>query len=347
MKKLSAKNKFRIAAILFVLVTAVLYFLIYVAPKVSDVFVETYTAEFGTLDVDSTADVICVRNERLYTSDGEGAVKRKIKAGSLMRRGSRIVTVNGVGYYNQERGLVSYYYDRLEKKYTPDTMKDLDVSYLTEKKDSKGGSNYKLRTCRKKEAKKGSPIFKIVDNHNWYLVTWMDAEKAKSFIEGNGVTVEFSDKNQTQLRFRVYYVEPDKESGDGTGNESGETDEKDEKDEDEEDDNLRQVILSCDRYYARMSRLRYETVRIITSKVTGIILETSSIAEEEGVKGVYVKNKYGEYVFTPISIIAEVGDKTVVESRTFYDAKNDKIISTVKNYDSIKKGDGSEDVDQD
>jgi hypothetical protein len=67
---------------------------------------------------------------------------------------------------------------------------------------------------------------------------------------------------------------------------------------------------------------------------------------ETPTKGVYVKNKYNDYVFTPISIIAEVGDKTVVENRTFYDSENDKIISTVKNYDSIKKGDGSGDVDQ-
>ena len=49
--------------------------------------------------------------------------------------------------------------------------------------------------------------------------------------------------------------------------------------------------------------------------------------------------KYGEYIFTPISIIATVGDKTVVESRTYYDAKAKKMISTVKNYDSVKKGD--------
>ena len=83
---------------------------------------------------------------------------------------------------------------------------------------------------------------------------------------------------------------------------------------------------------------------MIISQKTGIVLETSSISEEDGWKGVYVKNKYGNYVFTPISIIAEVGDKTVVESRTFYDKDSDKIISTVKNYDSIKKGDGSGNV---
>ncbi|MBR5258662.1 MAG: hypothetical protein IKV51_06920, partial [Clostridia bacterium] len=88
------------------------------------------------------------------------------------------------------------------------------------------------------------------------------------------------------------------------------------------------------------------TVRIITAQKTGIILETGSIVEVDGQKGVYVVNKYGDYVFTPIRIISVVGDKTVVESHTFYDSETDTTYYTVNNYDSIKKRGGVEDVDQ-
>ena len=113
-----------------------------------------------------------------------------------------------------------------------------------------------------------------------------------------------------------------------------------------EEPDLKQVIFSCDRFYENEDCLRYGTARVITRKVSGIILDTSSIVEEDGVKGVYVKNKYDEYVFTRIKIIDEVGDKTVVESRTFYDPETDEMVNTVKNYDSVKKGDGSEDVNK-
>ena len=106
------------------------------------------------------------------------------------------------------------------------------------------------------------------------------------------------------------------------------------------------MIFSCDRYYAKEDQLRYGTARVISRKVSGIVLDTSSIVEEEGYKGVYVKNKYNDYVFTRISIIEEIGDKTVVESRSFYDPEKDEMISTVKNYDSVKKGDGSGNVDK-
>jgi hypothetical protein len=36
----------------------------------------------------------------------------------------------------------------------------------------------------------------------------------------------------------------------------------------------------------------------------------------------------------------------VVESRLFYDAEKDEMVDTVKNYDSVKKGDGSGHVDK-
>ena len=326
MKEKSGKIKYKLMAAVFVIAVLVLYGLIYVAPKFSDAFIETYTAEFGTLDVDLNIDYLCVRNERVYTSDADANVVRNIKAGSLVRSKSKIVTVGGVPYTTQERGLVSYVFDGLEKKYTPDNIGDITLKDLTPS-GRKYGTQYKLKTCSKGNVKKGTALYKIIDSHVWYLVTFVDSDKAANLVQGARVTVELDDKDHTQLRFTVESVE---EPGKNKKNDVPQV----------------KVVLSCDRYYYYEGRLRFGSARVITSQVTGIILETSSISEEDGVKGVYVKNKYADYVFTPIKIIAEVGDKTVCESRTFYDAETDKIISTVKNYDSVKKGDGSENVDQ-
>ena len=353
MKRKQRNNlRFRIACVIFVLIVGILYFLIYLAPKFSNAFVETYTAEFDTLDVDMTIDYLCVRDDRIHTADNSGTVKRTAKAGSLRTSGSKILTVGGVPYKSQVRGTVSYYYDGLEDVLTSENLKNLPKESLYPRKDDKGNESYKLKSCSKGTVSTGDVIFKIVDNSAWYLVTWLDPEEAAKLTEGSGVTIELDDKDKTQVRFRVSYIEPltdetastDTQASDTAQDASGEANENQPVNISGTKKDKLQVIFKCDRYYKRYSRLRYGTARVIISQKTGIVLETSSISEEDGWKGVYVKNKYGNYVFTPISIIAEVGDKTVVESRTFYDKDSDKIISTVKNYDSIKKGDGSGNV---
>ena len=353
-------NKLRIAIVLFVLAFLVLYFLIYIAPKVSDAFVETYVCEFGTVDVDFETDFLCVRNEKVHTADSAGTIERKAKAGNLVRVGNKVVIVNGAEYRAQERGIVSYTYDGLEDKFNPEGIADLKISALEPPKDENGNSTYKLKKCAGETASVGSPVFRIMDSHRWYMVTWVDQETAERLSGLSRVTIEMNDEEKTQLRFRVDSVETedpeeieedsteqassDEQSEDGT---EPETEDEDKTPDEDKQPVLRKAVFSCDKYYDKLDTLRYGQVRVITAQVTGIVLETSSITEEDGVKGVYVKNKYNEYVFTPVKIIAVVGDRTVVENRTFYDPETDKIISTVKNYDSIKKGDGSGDVDQD
>ena len=68
-----------------------------------------------------------------------------------------------------------------------------------------------------------------------------------------------------------------------------------------------------------------------------ILLETDSIKEEDGVKGVYVINKLGDAVFTPVSILSSYQGQTVVEKNYFYDSEGE-YVETVENYDEILKG---------
>ena len=358
-----SRKKTVIAIAVFLIVVIVLYFRIYIAPKVSDIFVEDYIAEYGTLDVDSELRYLCVRDETVHTSDAAGTVARQAESGDLVRIGDVVAEVNGYGYTATERGLVSYHYDGLEGQYYSDIMSELTEASLDPPKDEEGNETYALSSCGETEVSQGGQLFKIIDSHKWYLVTWPEKEQALEYEEGSRVTIELDDAEKTQLRFLVYYNQAEREAaeaaeaaeetegGTDTAEEPAETSEEPaESDAGEENQagepETRQVIFSCDRYYGNEDVLRYGKARVITQKVSGIILETSSVTEEDGVKGVYVKDKYNDYVFTPISIIAEVGDKTVVESRLFYDAEKDEMVDTVKNYDSVKKGDGSGHVDK-
>jgi len=73
---------------------------------------------------------------------------------------------------------------------------------------------------------------------------------------------------------------------------------------------------------------------LIASNTSGIMLETDSIVEEDGRKGVYVVDKLGNYIFTPVQILDQEGNVTVVEKNYFYDAEG-RAVETVQNYMEI------------
>ena len=291
----------------YAVVFVILYVIIYVVPRVSGIFLETYTAEYGTLEVSQESSYMAVRDEKLYVSDNGGAVSRAAAQGRLMRKNSHIFDVGGVKHYSQQKGIVSYYYDGLEGVYTPENMQTIteaDLELTDEEKQT-----YAVRECSQGTVESGSPIFKIVDNKEWYLVCWLSAAEAEDIEAGRSITVEFVDGKQ--LKMKVMQVNPQGQN--------------------------RQLILSCNRYYEKFDRIRSGTCRLIKSSKSGIIVDSDSIVKEDGQKGVYVMSKQlDEASFVPVKVLLSHGDKTVVEKNYFINVEDQKV-STVENYDEILK----------
>ena len=93
MKKKKTTKGTKRTILIYLLILVVLYVVIYIVPQVSDIFVETYTAEYNTLQVTDKATCLFVRNEKTYTADSGGPVNREVKEGRLMREGAHIVDV--------------------------------------------------------------------------------------------------------------------------------------------------------------------------------------------------------------------------------------------------------------
>lgn len=303
---------------------AALYIGIYIIPKVSDIFVETYVAEYGTLEIGEESEALFVRTERLYTADNSGEVDRAVSGGSLMRRGSRIVTVGGQGYYSGEKGIVSYFYDGLESVLTPENMDTVESSFLQQikQKPQEGDPDYTVRKCTSAEAHTGDKLFKIVDNSKWYIICWLDQDKKEDYQAGGTVLADFGDETGELIKMKV-------------------------SDTALQGEKLR-VILSCNRYYPGFQKLRTRACKLIRSDRSGILLETDSITEVSGQKGVFVVNKYGGYDFTPVRILSQDGNVTVVEKNYYQDAEGN-MVETVQNYcevlrsqEKIQKLKGSE-----
>lgn len=285
----------------------ILYIIIYMMPKVSTIFTDTYIAEYGTLETTVETDYLVVREERLYVSDNEGNVTRFSDEGSLKRSGSRIVQVGGMAYNSQERGIVSYCYDGMEGDFPIDKLNEIKPSALvlkdSDKEEEKKGV---LRSCASKSAQKGNPIFKIVDNKEWYLICWLSKEDLSDVELNQKLLVEFNDKERVKMVVRSL----------------------------EEKGKNRQVILACNRYYEKFDSLRIGKCNIIKNSKDGIILESDSIVKKDGHKGVYTLNKLGTEVFIPVNVLITVGDQTVVSNNRFFDEEGKEVI-TISNYAKI------------
>ena len=306
MKKKKTTKGTKRTILIYLLILVVLYVVIYIVPQVSDIFVETYTAEYNTLQVTDKATCLFVRNEKTYTADSGGPVNREVKEGRLMREGAHIVDVGNKAYYSDMKGIISYYYDGLETTYTPDNMETLTSAVLDSLKE------HTVSKSSSKEAASGDVIFKVVDNQKWYLVCWLGTDAAAKYQEGRNITVDFQDgengSESTQLKMQISRMIP----------QGGNT----------------MMILSCNRHYDELGQYRTRECVLIASNTSGIFLETDSIVEVDGQKGVYVVDKLGNYNFTPIRILDQDGDITVVEKNYFYNAEG-IAVETVQNYFEI------------
>ena len=303
-KKTKIQFTTRAKVIFLIALFLVLYSIIYIVPKVSDIFTATYSAQYGTLEVSFKTDCVIVRDEKVFKSQTSGNVSRKADAGDLLRAGKTIVTVGGREHKTDMKGLVSYHYDGYEGQITPEKITSLTKSFMNTYKDTSG----EVKGTAKGSVESGTPVFKIVDNKRWYMVCWVNKERSQNLKVGYNLKVVFNE--ETKIPMTVYSVK-------------------------EQDGNY-QVVFSCNHNYEDFDKYRIIECTVISSSNSGIILETGSIVEKGGKKGVYVIDKYGESNFVPISILSTAGDKTVVVKNYFYDSKGNSV-ETVKSYDIVLK----------
>ena len=303
-KKTKIKFTTRTKVIILCALFVILYSIIYIVPKVTDIFTATYSAQYGTLEDSFKTECVFVRDEKVFKAQTSGSVNRQAKEGDLLRAGRTIVTVGGREHNTDMKGLVSYHYDGYEGKLTPDNLSDVTKSFLSSFKEAGG----EVKETSVGSVESGAAVYKMIDNKSWYLVCWVDKEKAESLNEGADLKVMFDEETKVPVTI------------DSLTEQNGNY----------------QVVLSCNHNYKDFDKYRIKECTIVTSSNSGIILETESIAEKEGKKGVYVIDKYGEANFVPISILSSAGDKTVVVKNYFYDSKGNSV-ATVKNYDIVLK----------
>ena len=313
--------------VLFVPALIVLYIIIYIIPTVTGALVSSYTVEYGEMKVFDETTAYLVRDEKVYTAGGGGRANRYIENGTLVRKGTAIMEVSGGAdseidsrftdlltrlsgsevstnsYTVKDGGVVSYYADGYESRLTPKTMEKGDYSYYSKISEDN------VADLKRKNIAEGEPVFRIVDRTEWYIVCFVPVEHLDRYEEGNDVTAEFEDDS---VEAEVYSVSKDKDGEHG------------------------RVILSVGNYYENYTKTRACPVSLVTYDEKGLLLENDSITEEDGQKGVYVRNKTGDYYFVPVKIYATDGEFSLAADTMYFDENGEQLM-TVEIYDEILK----------
>ena len=384
------KSSKRLIIPIYLLVVAVLIFIVYAYPTISGALKRTMTVEYGELKVAEKVTCYIVKDETLYFANAEGQIDYLYDEGSLVRGGSEVLTISpasvsgdtdlgsfgehasafaagdtlldinstlfsgvlgnlrteyaaadesaeqeqlqryisrletleqkgedsGSGvlsdlgiipenYSIPEPGIISYQLDGYESELNPHTMTLLDRSRLEQIETSS-------EDLSREQTRYGEPLFKIVNNTAWYAVIWIDEADLGKYSEGNSITLRLPD-------------------GDADGKVESVS---------ENDGNI-MVVLKFDTYYDDIASLRKVQTEIVTSDYSGLMIQNSFIASEDGTAGVYVLDVTGDSKFVPVKVKATDGEYSLVESGYYYiydeTTGESQRVDTVEPYDEIER----------
>lgn len=208
-------------------------------------------------------------------------------------------------YLISKPGIISYSMDGYECEMSPYTMKLLDRE-KAEKIDAE------VSDLSRETTRYGEPLFKIIDNSEWYAVMWIDERDLGKYSENKSVSMKLPDGDATG---KVYSIS--------------------------ESDGEIMVIMRFNAYYDSLSSLRKIQTEVISSDCSGLMIRNSFITSKDGQPGVYVLGVAGDSEFVPIKVKGTDGEYSIVESGSYYlydeETGESQRYETVGVYDEIEK----------
>lgn len=320
--KISKKTK-RIA-LLYLAILVILYLVIYIIPKVTDLFETTQVLENGTLVISCETEGYLVKDETINLAEKTGKIKYKVVEGTAVKKGIDITEYEKESEENKDMhgkysrlleelkgydglkesmrsevsGILSFSMDGNEKYFS---IGNLDK--ITQ--EGVDGRSYGETDLERDNVIKGEPIFKVSSDDNWYVVCWLSKEETKNYKKGVEVNLQMPDGDVAAV------VESVKKEGEAY-----------------------KTVFYSNGYYKTFADTRKTDMTIVKSNNTGLIVDNECIIEVDGVKGVYVIDKNGDYHFKPVNITASDDKQSVVSEKTFTNDKYE-LVETVIVHDEV------------
>ncbi|HHW94724.1 MAG TPA: hypothetical protein GX736_02200 [Mogibacterium sp.] len=317
------KKKWLVSLIIYLTLIALCALVIYIVPSVKGLLEKTYITESGEISVTDDVEAFIVRDETVYLAGRASTISRLADSDKLVKGGTRVVDISGEGLeteskrytviksnlgksakktkdgISEEAGYISYYVDGAEGKLTTDNLDNLKKSDLTALTD------LPMKATAKGKCAAGDPLFKVSRNAKWFLVFYLDKDRAEKYTEGKVVSINM---NGEDIAVKVHSVVHGRKQS--------------------------KIILSCKSYFVGLLKIRRLDTTVTYERGEGLLIRNSSIVEKKGQRGVIVKNKLDEHIFKPISVKAADGEQSVIYSDIYVD-KNGHYVETVNVYDEI------------
>lgn len=322
--KIPKKTRRIVACYLAALI--ILYVVIYVVPKVTNLFETTQVLENGTLIISCEAEGYFVKDETINLADETGKIKYKVEEGTVIKKGTKITEIKSEDDDDEDKDIHGKYEDALQRLDGYSGVKESSKSQISgilnfsmdgnekyfaidnlDKITQEGveGLDYGTIELDRDKVIEGEPTFKVSSDDNWYLVCWLSKGDAKGYEEGTEVKLELPDGDVAA-------------TVDSVTKEGGQF----------------KVVFYSNGYYKTFAETRRTDVTIVKSNNTGLIVDNECIIEVDGVKGVYVVDKDGDYSFKPVNITASDDNQSVLSEKTFTNDKYE-LVETVIVHDEV------------
>lgn len=217
------------------------------------------------------------------------------------------INSNIISYHSNESGILSFKIDGYENKFTKNNIEAYgynDFDNLTKEHES---------VSDKGNVRVGEPIFKIINNFEWYMLIKIDNTRdIENYEEGKSIVISSKDIGG-ELRGRIIKI--NKNGNKGT------------------------ILCKFDRDFQYYYDKRIVNADIILGKYESYKIPKRGLTELDGVKGVYIRDVSGVVRFRPVDLIMEddeyvyisVGDR---DGRISI-GKDGERVKTVTQFDEI------------
>ena len=373
-------KKWIVAFLVYVGLVALCCIALYVVPSVIGMFERTYIAEHGKIDVADEVSAFIVRDERVYVAAQKSKINRLADSNRLVKSGAKVVELTPTDAETFDLGVeddeaeadardakaddknaaeskdkASAGSDKKSEKTEDKTDNKKDEKGTAEnsdkKKDEKSDTE-DTENAAEQDAKlgiKGSRYAGIMkDLGDTYSVTEDGSTRTAGYVSYyvDGAEAKLSTKAIESLNYsdlkeltghKAVKV-PSKNCG--------------------KDYPVFKIVRNRKWYLVyylkKEDAAKYaegETVyievndeKVIVESAEGLVLEDTSIVEApDGKRGVFVVNKLGEHVFTPVRTKADDGTKCVVYSDIYVD-EGGNYVETIGTYDEVIAEPSEEDI---
>lgn len=224
--------------------------------------------------INSSKEKLVALSEKPYEVDKLiGSINQRIE---LIKRSKD----NSSVYTAEKSGIMSKSIDGYESKLTIDKLdsykpKDVEIKEVKVKtiKDNQG-------------VDKGSPIFKILEDQEWFIMAYIKDNNLGDKKVGDAVSLSI-DSEEEKIEGNIYKLEKNNK------------------------DTF--LIIKLDKYLHELYKKRSINLNITKDTFTGLEVPKEAIVDKDGKLGVYIKDISGVVKFREVRIVKNIKDKSIVE----------------------------------